>query len=138
MNAKLRLRRYQGFTLVEMMLVVATIALLASIAVPNFLRARKRAQAVRIVDDLRLIDHALSIYSLEFRRAGTELITPGDIAYIQLYLKKDAPLYTSIPNDLLGNPFTLTDLSTPPKVSAATFAALSDVAPLDFWSPYGP
>ena len=48
-----------GFTLVEIMIVVAIIALLAAIAVPNFLRARKRSQAARIMDDLRMIDNAI-------------------------------------------------------------------------------
>ena len=43
-----------GFTLVEIMIVVAIIALLAAIAVPGFLRARKRSQASRVVNDLRL------------------------------------------------------------------------------------
>ena len=47
-----------GFTLVEIMIVVAIIALLAAIAVPNFLRARKRSQATRILEDLRVIDSA--------------------------------------------------------------------------------
>ena len=47
-----------GFTLVEIMIVVAIIALLAAIAVPNFLRARKRSQATRILEDLRIIDSA--------------------------------------------------------------------------------
>src|SRR6266436_344506 len=45
-----------GFTLVEIMIVVAIIALLAAIAVPGFLRARKRSQATRILNDLRMID----------------------------------------------------------------------------------
>ena len=48
-----------GFTLVEIMIVVAIIALLASIAVPGFLRARKRAQATHILNDLRIIDGAI-------------------------------------------------------------------------------
>jgi prepilin-type N-terminal cleavage/methylation domain-containing protein len=43
-----------AFTLVEIMVVVAIISLLASIAVPNFLRARKRSQATRMLEDLRL------------------------------------------------------------------------------------
>ncbi len=55
----------RGFTLVEIMIVVAIIALLASIAVPNFLRARKRSQATRILEDLRLLDSASDQYAIE-------------------------------------------------------------------------
>ena len=55
----------RGFTLVEIMIVVAIIALLAAIAVPNFLRARKRSQATRILQDLRVVDSALDQYAIE-------------------------------------------------------------------------
>ena len=58
-------KKTRGFTLVEIMIVVAIIALLASIAVPGFLRARKRSQASRILNDLRLIDSALDQYAIE-------------------------------------------------------------------------
>jgi len=58
MLRKLHTRR-GGFTLVEIMIVVAIIALLAAIAVPNFLRARKRSQATQVLEDLRLIDSAI-------------------------------------------------------------------------------
>ena len=54
-----------GFTLVEIMIVVAIIALLAAIAVPGFLRARKRSQASKILNDLRLIDAAVDQYAIE-------------------------------------------------------------------------
>ena len=54
-----------GFTLVEIMIVVAIIALLAAIAVPGFLRARKRSQASKIINDLRLIDSAVDQYAIE-------------------------------------------------------------------------
>ena len=57
--------RRAGFTLVEIMIVVAIIALLAAIAVPNFLRARKRSQATRILQDLRMIDSAIDQYAIE-------------------------------------------------------------------------
>ena len=62
-----------GFTLVEIMIVVAIIALLAAIAVPGFLRARKRSQASKILNDLRMIDSAVDQYAIEtkdYRRAG--------------------------------------------------------------------
>lgn len=52
-----------GFTLVEIMIVVAIIALLAAIAVPFFLRYREQAQAATIKNDLRLIDGAVQSYA---------------------------------------------------------------------------
>src|ERR1700726_5252348 len=58
-------KRRGGFTLVEIMIVVAIIALLAAIAVPGFLRARKRSQASRILNDLRMIDSACDQYAVE-------------------------------------------------------------------------
>ena len=63
-----------GFTLVEIMIVVAIIALLAAIAVPGFLRARKRSQASKVLNDLRLISSAMDQYAIETneedRRSG--------------------------------------------------------------------
>ena len=59
-----------GFTLVEIMIVVAIIALLAAIAVPNFLRARKRSQATRILEDLRMIDSAIDQYAIETNKTS--------------------------------------------------------------------
>ena len=64
----------KAFTLVEIMIVVAIIALLAAIAVPGFMRARKRSQASRILTDLRLIDSAIDQYrSRTTKRATTRL-----------------------------------------------------------------
>jgi len=54
-----------GFTLVEIMIVVAIIALLAAIAVPNFLRARVRSQATTMVNDVRMIESAAEQYAIE-------------------------------------------------------------------------
>ena len=68
MLTKLNKKR-AGFTLVEIMIVVAIIALLAAIAVPNLLRARKRSQATRVLEDLRLIDSAIDQYAIESNRA---------------------------------------------------------------------
>ena len=60
---KLPIRR-GGFTLVEIMLVVAIMVLLAAISIPNLLRARKRSQASLILNDLRKIDSAV-VYVVE-------------------------------------------------------------------------
>ena len=63
-----------GFTLVEIMIVVAIIALLAAIAVPGFLRARKRSQATRILNDLRMIDSAVDQYAIETNRKTADSV----------------------------------------------------------------
>jgi len=46
----------KGFTLVEIMIVVAIIGLLAAIAVPNFVQARQQAQTNACINNLRIID----------------------------------------------------------------------------------
>jgi len=58
-----------GFTLVEIMIVVGIIALLAAIAVPNFLRARKRSQGTRCLEDLRILTRRLTKYAIENNRS---------------------------------------------------------------------
>ena len=124
-----------GFTLVEIMIVVAIIALLAAIAVPNFLRARKRSQATRMLEDLRIIDSAIDQYAIETNKAGGATVNFTDI---QNYLKRGSVIYNSNATDLLGNPYMGGTVDGVPKLSSTTFNALSDVAPSDFWSPFYP
>ena len=124
-----------AFTLVEIMIVVAIIALLASIAVPNFLRARKRAQATRCLEDLRIIDSACDQYAIETNKATGATVQWADI---QNYLKKGSVLYNSGGNDIFGQAYTGFSVDNLPKLRSTTFAKLSDVAPSDFWSPYYP
>lgn len=131
-------RKFAGFTLVEIMLVVATIALLASIAMPSIFRARKRSQATRILEDLRMIDGAMQMYAMEHRCTGTEVLGAADVDKLKKYIKTESSLYSTLPNDFLGNQFTFGALNANPKVSQATYDLLVDVAPLDFWSPYNP
>src|SRR5438067_4531498 len=83
-------KRRGGFTLVEIMIVVAIIALLAAIAVPGFLRARKRSQASRILHDLRMIDSAVDQYAIETNRKTGDVVKTVDWTN---YLKKGSHLY---------------------------------------------
>jgi len=132
MLTKLNKRR-GGFTLVEIMIVVAIIALLAAIAVPGFLRARKRAQASRILNDLRLIDSAIDQYAIETNKSTGSAVAVTDWTN---YLKKNSSLWTT-GNDLFGNPYNAQTVDTLPKVPANAWTALSDVADTNFFSPYG-
>ena len=127
-------KRRGGFTLVEIMIVVAIIALLAAIAVPGFLRARKRSQATRILNDLRMIDSAVDQYAIETNRTSGATVNVTDWTN---YLKKGSLLYNS-GKSLLGTSYGTQLVDTIPTVPPADYATLSDVAGVGFWSPYGP
>lgn len=131
-------KRHAAFTLVEIMIVVAIIALLAAIAVPNFLRARKRSQATRILNDLRIIDSATDQYAVENNKSTGDAVAWSDI---QTYVKAGSVIYNSGGVDLLGGLYNNTSAFTVdslPKLSSTTYGKLSDVAPVTFWSPFYP
>jgi prepilin-type N-terminal cleavage/methylation domain-containing protein len=121
-----------GFTLVEIMIVVAIIALLAAIAVPGFLRARKRSQASRIINDLRLIDSAVDQYAIETAKTGG---APVDVVDWTNYLKKDTALYAT-GQDVFGDDYGPQTVDQHPSVPASAMTNLSDVTDPTFWSPF--
>jgi len=127
--------RRAGFSLTELMIVVGIIVVLAGMAIPSFLRARKRSQATKILEDMRLIDSAIDQYAIETNKAGGANVYWSDI---QKYLKKDTSVYNSNGSDIMGNFYTGYSVDTVPKLSATTYGKLSDVAPSDFWSPFYP
>ena len=75
-----------GFTLVEIMIVVAIIGLLAAIAIPNFVKARSNAQQKACIANLKQIDGAVQQWALENKKAATSTYSFTDTTLLA-YLK---------------------------------------------------
>ncbi len=116
---KINTSRKAGFTLVEIMIVVAIIGLLAAIAIPNFVRARNTSQANACINNMRQVDSAIQQWALETGQ-GDSADPSGASAAIADYIKggqiPECPQGGAIelPADLTSNP-TCPNVGTAPE-----------------------
>jgi prepilin-type N-terminal cleavage/methylation domain-containing protein len=99
-----------GFTLVEIMIVIAIIALLAAIVIPNLLRASAKSQSTACINNLRQIDTAVQQFAVEAKKhVGDTIVYPDDLTpYIHLNPQGQIPPCPA------GGAYSLTTVGTVP------------------------
>ncbi|HWW02300.1 MAG TPA: prepilin-type N-terminal cleavage/methylation domain-containing protein [Candidatus Acidoferrum sp.] len=108
---RIRASKLLGFTLIEIMIVVALIGLLATIATPTWVRARTRSQANTCINNLRQIDAAKQQWGLDTKQTASAPVLYSDISG---YLKNAVSCPTAGTDTSFSGSYTPQDLGSPP------------------------
>src|SRR5580658_4271102 len=110
-----KVNRKAGFTLVEIMIVVAIIGLLAAIAIPNFVKARTTSQQNACINNLRLVDSSKQQWALEQKQQISATPQGTDL---QPYLGRGAngelPSCPVDPQNSFATSYTANNINTKP------------------------
>lgn len=77
-----------GFTLVEIMVVVAVISLLAAIAIPNFVKARTSSARAACIENLNQIEGAKNNWALDLKKADSASPDDGQLFGATRYIRR--------------------------------------------------
>jgi len=117
---KISTARQGGFTLVEIMIVVAIIGLLAAISIPNFIKARNTSKTNACINNLRQIESGIQQWALETNQPAGAAVTS---TVVTPYLGRGAAGHW--PTCPAGGTYTLVDVSTKPTCNQPSHTLLN-------------